>query len=293
LISGTGILADSLLANSGVSGLGAGLNTFEWTVQNGTCPGSADTVAIVVNPGQTANAGPTAFACSDTIRLGAVPAQAPAVGTWSLVSGGGTIANPGQANTLVSGLPEGQSIFRWTLTSPGCPDNSDTVSVIRVPDNFSIGNDTLLCEGDSIVINLGNAFPFVVWQDGSTVPTYVIDTVGTYHVTVTTFQNCTFSDTLVVGICTGVKSKSGVHAVVRVQPNPFSGQFRLEVEGTGFREISYRLLTVNGVEVHQGSATSDTGIFGKDIRPRALPPGVYILETKLGNSVHRTKLVQQ
>lgn len=49
VISGTGELSDSTLANTSVENLSIGVNQFLWTVKNGYCPLSRDTANIVVN----------------------------------------------------------------------------------------------------------------------------------------------------------------------------------------------------------------------------------------------------
>lgn len=64
--------------------------------------------------------------------------------------------------------------------------------------NFSLGNDTTLCEGDLLLINLIdlNAQTYT-WQDGTTNPFYVIQKEGKYSVT-TTIQNTTYKKSITV-----------------------------------------------------------------------------------------------
>lgn len=72
------------------------------------------------------------------------------IGTWTLVSGTGTIANPNAPNTTVSDLTSGtSSTFRWTITDAGglCPGNSDdvTIKVDAAPTTADAGPDQVLC----------------------------------------------------------------------------------------------------------------------------------------------------
>ena len=64
--------------------------------------------------------------------------------------------------------------------------------------NFSLGNDTTLCEGDLLLINLIdlNAQTYT-WQDGSTNPFYVIQKEGKYSVSAT-IQNTTYTKSITV-----------------------------------------------------------------------------------------------
>ncbi len=50
-------------------------------------------------------------------------------GSWSVVSGGGLIANPTSKSTTVSGLPEGISTFLWTPNDNSCKDTL----FVRIP----------------------------------------------------------------------------------------------------------------------------------------------------------------
>lgn len=71
-------------------------------------------------------------------------------------------------------------------------------------DNFSftcpfadLGDDLVLCEGDTIVLNASMTSASVMWQDGSSHVTYPVTEPGTYWVTVN-YGNCHSSDTIVI-----------------------------------------------------------------------------------------------
>ena len=49
----------------------------------------------------------------------------------------------------------------------------------------NLGNDTTLCTGSTLLLDATNAGATYQWQDGSTNPTYNVNTAGTYSVTVT------------------------------------------------------------------------------------------------------------
>lgn len=71
-------------------------------------------------------------------------------------------------------------------------------------DNFSftcpfadLGEDLVLCEGDTLMLNAYMPNATVTWQDGSAHGTYPVTQPGTYWVTVN-YGNCQSSDTIVV-----------------------------------------------------------------------------------------------
>jgi len=119
--------------NSTVSGLTPGINRFRWTITNGTCPpSSADLLVNSFAPPSTANAGANAIVCSADGFLNAVTPTS-GTGTWSLVSGSGTIINPNSPTTQVVGLGLGDNVFRWTVTNGVCPSagNFSDVTLTR------------------------------------------------------------------------------------------------------------------------------------------------------------------
>ncbi|MBK7668069.1 MAG: hypothetical protein IPJ32_12480 [Sphingobacteriaceae bacterium] len=114
LVSGTGVITNSLSPSTTITGLGLGTNIFAWTIGNTPCAASTSTVSITVNNVPTlANAGtnqtlcissPTTIMTANTATVG--------VGTWSLVSGTGIITNSLSPNTTITGLAVGTNIFR-------------------------------------------------------------------------------------------------------------------------------------------------------------------------------------
>jgi gliding motility-associated-like protein len=151
-----------------ISGLGTGVNVFQWEVYNGPCTNSptSDQVTITLYSDSTsaANAGPDLETCLPvtTINLQGEQPIAPGVGTWTLLSGGGTIVDPTDPNTQVTGLPQGESIFVWTLEWDPCPNNgllTDTMTV-RVFDPFApaanAGPDQELCTPQGSTTLAGN-----------------------------------------------------------------------------------------------------------------------------------------
>ncbi len=149
VISGTGTFAAASNPQSTVSGLSPGLNQFQWTVTSGVCPSVSDVVEITVQAPPTAvNAGSDQQICGNTTTLNASP---PNNGTWSVVSGSATLANPNSATSSVSGLANGQTILRWTVSAGSCPAVSDEVSinVINAPTTAQAGPDQTICNSNA------------------------------------------------------------------------------------------------------------------------------------------------
>lgn len=73
------------------------------------------------------NAGADQSVCGTVATLNATSTLN--TGTWSVLSGAGTFADPNSPNTTVSGLNPGANVFLWSATSDLCGDVMDSVTV--------------------------------------------------------------------------------------------------------------------------------------------------------------------
>lgn len=86
----------------------------------------------------------------------------------------------------------------WVRITVDCCTVTDTISVsITGPLPVTLGTDTTLCSGSSLVLELSGSYSSITWQDGSTGNGYVVDQAGAYWVVVE-YQGCTGSDTIMV-----------------------------------------------------------------------------------------------
>ena len=147
VISGSGTFADASSPTTSVSNLSVGVNTFAWTISNGTCSPSADEVSITVEESPTVSAaGDDQTICATTATLAG---NTPAIGSgiWTVISGSGTFADAGSPTTSVSNLAAGVNTFAWTISNGTCAPSADEVS-ITVEESPTIGfagNDQTIC----------------------------------------------------------------------------------------------------------------------------------------------------
>ncbi|HRH33822.1 MAG TPA: CARDB domain-containing protein, partial [Catalimonadaceae bacterium] len=139
---------------SAVSGLESGENKFVWTIVNGDCPPSSDTVIITSGNGNlTANAGFDQEICADTAQLSANFPD-PNSGTWSVAVGSGIFDDETQPGTTIRGLEVGITKLVWTITDPVCGSVTDTVTITRIaaPSQANAGSDQNVCD-DQITLS--------------------------------------------------------------------------------------------------------------------------------------------
>jgi len=66
---------------------------------------------------------------------------------------------------------------------------------IAIPCNINLGSDQILCDGDSLILDVPISNATFLWQDGSTDSTFTVSQAGSYFVTAT-YNNCIVSDTV-------------------------------------------------------------------------------------------------
>lgn len=88
----------------------------------------------------------------------------------------------------------------------GCTalNNGLVVNNVMVPVQFSLGNDTTICNGETLLLSPGS-FQQYLWQDNTTAPVYSVNQSGNYFVEVTNTAGCKGSDTIQVTVyCVGI-----------------------------------------------------------------------------------------
>ena len=148
LVSGNANIQNPSDPASIIDNLQAGNIVLQWTLQNGSCPPETDQVQITVNaPLPPANAGSDQSICGNSALLSAV-LPASLNGSWTLVSGNGTFADPNDPNTSIQFTQEGTTVLSWSVTDGVCPPVVDQVSIVHVepPATPSAGADAVTCE---------------------------------------------------------------------------------------------------------------------------------------------------
>ena len=80
----------------------------------------------------------------------------------------------------------------WASLSSGCTNGSDTIVISQTASAlFNLGNDTTLCSGQTLQLDVTNPGATYHWQDNSTNATFNITSAGNYSVSVSTATGCT------------------------------------------------------------------------------------------------------
>jgi gliding motility-associated-like protein len=130
-----------------VSNIAPGINVFIWTLNNGFCPVSNDTIFVTrYSEPDVANAGPSFQTCASNANLNAnVPQNG--TGFWIVLEGTGIVSEPESPNTSITGLSPGKNRLIWTISNGTCNPKSDTlvITVDQNPTSANAGPDQNIC----------------------------------------------------------------------------------------------------------------------------------------------------
>ncbi len=83
--------------------------------------------------------------------------------------------------------------------APGCPGDTAVATVSLLPPPvFSLGADTALCQGDTLLLEAPAGLQVGQWQDGSTGLSFTVAQAGDYVLQASNSEGCTGSDTIAV-----------------------------------------------------------------------------------------------
>lgn len=139
----TGVIADPSLPNT-TSTTANGWQQFIWTISNGTCPTTSDTLSVFSMKKPIIDQ-PDTLVCieNDGITLSALtqPLAAGQNSYWQILSGEGSLSDPYSITSEAYGFDYSVTLITYTVSHPQCGSLADT---IRISGN--------LCEGFHPVI---------------------------------------------------------------------------------------------------------------------------------------------
>lgn len=161
------------------------------TVSDGFCE-SVDSVMVTVYPGvNLSTSSDTTICFASSIQLNASGGDSY---IWNNAS---TLSNPFISNPVAT--PTTSTTYIVTASNIfGCTQTASIQVWVNSLPNISLGQDTTLCEGNSLILNAGNNFISYTWSTGENTQIIQVNQTGTYSVTITDNNNCHNKDTIYV-----------------------------------------------------------------------------------------------
>ncbi len=302
VISGSVIFSNSTLYNSDAT-VGFGENILRWSFSGGATPSSDDVTITNDLPSKAVAQADKEICKSSTILNAERPTRG--TGTWSTTSGNETFSDitceAFTCKTLVSGISEGATIFKWTVEKNDCSSSDYVTVTLNEPDvDFSVAPTTQTYPNATINIeNLSNeTYNYYLWDfgDGNTLlqtsfahpDPYTYDTWGEYEVTLTAGEDdCkkTISKTITI-----LEATSGIEELlkdgIKIIPNPSNGIFNIVFENKALPdEIS--IVNMRGQKVYYNTKLKRT----ENVNISKSGYGIYIISIKKGIKVVKVKIV--
>lgn len=147
---GTTTFSNTASATTTTTASVAGVYVYQWTVSSSPCTPVSDQVQVTyVTASVAANAGSNQTQCGLTATLAGNAPTNGGVGTWTPVSGPGTVSfvNPNSPTTDVTVSLGGTYVLSWTITNSPCPSTTDNVQLIlgASPTIANAGNPDSVC----------------------------------------------------------------------------------------------------------------------------------------------------
>jgi len=198
------------------------------------------------------------------VDLGIAPAACPgAEVTLDASTVGGTyLWSTGETTATIEATPGDYTV---EVEVAGC-SNVGTVTVGSLPAPIvDLGNDTTLCTGDELVLNVAQVGASYLWNTGADTPDLTVSTAGTYSVTVTGANACSTTDAILVDFVSPVPVDLGADItvcegdVVELDATTPGASY---LWSTGASTATITVLTSDtySVEVFQGSCSESGSI---------------------------------
>ncbi|MBX7095033.1 MAG: HYR domain-containing protein, partial [Flavobacteriales bacterium] len=109
-----------------------GTTTLQFTATDGAGNTSVCSFDVTVEAAPSPAVASGDVALCDTVSSVTLTATNPSngTGTWSILSGSGSLSNPGSSTTTLDGITVGTTTVIWTVSNGTCAPNADTVLVV-------------------------------------------------------------------------------------------------------------------------------------------------------------------
>lgn len=163
--------------------------TYTVTISN-ACGSSSDHIQIINYTIPVIELGPDLSTCQGTPLV--INGQYTGVGPTPTY-----LWSNGSTNQVISVTTEGY--YSLTTTNPCGSYNDQIYLAVEHPLNINLGNDTTLCQGQSLTLSLNQTGNYTYWSTGSTANSITVSNADLYSVEVENLCG-TFGDEILVGV---------------------------------------------------------------------------------------------
>jgi hypothetical protein len=165
------------------------------------------------------------------------------------------------------------------------------------PPVINLGNDTMLCDNQSIVLDAGPGYHDYIWSDYSTDQTLTVDInnsgwgPNTFYVAVY-YYDCVSSDTIEVTfvICDGLTDVID-NQELDFYADPAGNSLNIFFTGAANRTIELQVVNIQGQVIFNDVYSETSGRFIKQVNISGYTAGIYIIKVKSNNIIKTEKFI--
>ncbi|MCB0734122.1 MAG: T9SS type A sorting domain-containing protein [Flavobacteriales bacterium] len=141
----------------------------------------------------------------------------------------------------------------------------------------SLGNDTTICVGDSLVLTPGSFITYD-WSTGSTQSSIVVKAKGTYSVDVIDENGCAGNGSIAVDTMTCPDGIAGIaQGGIKVYPIPAHSELSIDLEANEPLALTIRLMSITGSVLYSKEVQLNSGLNELHVPLDGLSGGMYFL----------------
>lgn len=203
------------------------------------------------------------------------------VTNWNWVFEGGspetsTLQNPKVIYQQAGTYYTKQVVSNSTASDSVLTSNYITVSAAPV---VSLGNDTILLAGTTLVLDAENSGSQYVWNNGNTSQTIAASMDGVYSVIVTDQKGCTGTDEINIATTVMTSSEPIDNSILLIAyPNPANGIFTIRYQSKSYSELIFTVSDSNGKLIYRDNRKNFSGPYAKTIDLSTQSKGTYFIE---------------
>ncbi|MDP1802621.1 MAG: LamG-like jellyroll fold domain-containing protein [Bacteroidota bacterium] len=232
---------------------------------------------------------PSIVCPNENIQLQQMATNAP--NTWAWQMAGATPSTSPLANPVISFANPGTytvSLIATNSFGPSAPV-TQTVTVKPVPNVTTSANNTLICNGNSVVLLASGANTYT-WSNAQTFPAINVSpsVTTTYSVIGTATNGCQNYAAITINVspCTALK-QNATYNHFEVYPNPSSGIFMIsatnEIKEVTIFDVLGELILKTDLRAHE---TKQIDISDKDT-------GIYFVKLKVEGTTLTRKIIKE
>lgn len=131
ITNGTANFTDITSTHTDIYNISEGWNDVIWTVKNGICPSTTDTLRLFKKTNaEIYNSDTTVCLLTQDLNLVGSPITTEVSGGWYVVSGGAEFENQGGSSVMINHLSGGENVIVYAQSNQKCGVTSDTIIVV-------------------------------------------------------------------------------------------------------------------------------------------------------------------